>query len=69
MALASPFPVSNDWVQLFLAKDPEYDVREMTEEEFFRLLHQSRQEYTSIIGTDDPDLSEFKAAGGKMITW
>lgn len=64
-----PFPVSNDWAQLFLKKDPDYDVNTMTEDDFWELLHQSRQQYTSIIGTDDPDLSGFKAAGGKMITW
>jgi feruloyl esterase len=27
------------------------------------------QEFNSMIGTDDPDLSEFHDAGGKMITW
>ena len=65
----SPFPISKDWVELFLAKDPEYDVMTTSEDDFFKFLHQSRQQYTSIMGSDDPDLSEFRAAGGKMITW
>ena len=64
-----PFPISKDWVKLFLAKDPEYDWESMTEVDFFKFLHMSRQRYNSIVGTDDPDLSEFRAAGGKMITW
>lgn len=57
-----PFPVSNDWIQLFLVKNPDYDVQSITEDDFFKFLHQSRQQYASIIGTDDPDLSEFRAA-------
>lgn len=65
----SSFPISKDWVQLFLAKDPSYDFDTMTEDDFFGFLHQSRQQYASIIGSDDPDLSRFRAAGGKMITW
>ena len=65
----SPFPISADWIQTFLAKDPEYDLTTMTEDEFFKFLHMSRQRYSSIISTDDPDLSDFRAAGGKMISW
>ena len=64
-----PFPISKDWIELFLARDPEYDASSMTEDDFFGFLHISRQRYTSILGTDDPDLSEFRSAGGKMITW
>ncbi len=62
-------PISADWFRLYLAKDPAYDLDTMNEEDFFNLIHRSQQEYTSIIGTDDPDLSQFRAAGGKMITW
>lgn len=65
----APLPISGSWFKYFLAKDPDYDPSTMTEDDFFRFLHQSRQEYNSIIGSDDPDLSEFRAAGGKMITW
>lgn len=64
-----PMPISMDWVQLFLAKNPERERKALTEEEFFKFLHQSRNEYTSIVDTADPDLSGFRAAGGKMITW
>jgi hypothetical protein len=41
----------------------------MTNEEYFRILHLSRNQYASIIGTSDPDLSLFKARGGKLLTW
>jgi hypothetical protein len=66
---SQPFVISESWIRYFLKKDPEWDFTTMTEDEFFDLLHISRQRYTSIMGTDDPDLSAFRAAGGKMITW
>ncbi|KAF2769396.1 tannase and feruloyl esterase [Teratosphaeria nubilosa] len=65
----SPFPISADYVKNFVMKDPDFDVTSMTEEDFWRVLGKSRREFGSILGTDDPDLSEFKAAGGKMISW
>jgi feruloyl esterase len=64
-----PFPISESWFRYFLKKDPEWDFTTMTEDDFFDFLHMSRQRYTSIIGSDDPDLSAFRSAGGKMITW
>ena len=62
-------PISESWIQHFLVKDPEYDLDSMSDDDFFHFIHQSKQEYTSIIDTADPDLSDFHAAGGKMITW
>ena len=41
----------------------------MTNEEYFRILHQSRNQYASVMGTSDPDLSLFKARNGKLLTW
>lgn len=64
-----PFVIAEAWLRYFLKKDPEYDWTTMTEDDFFEFLHMSRQRYTSIMGTDDPDLSAFRAAGGKLLTW
>jgi Tannase and feruloyl esterase len=33
------------------------------------LFHQSHQQYDSVLGTADADLSAFRARGGKMLTW
>lgn len=64
-----PFDIASGWIKYFLAKDPDFDITNMTNAEFFDLVHQSRNQYASIIGTADPDLSRFKARNGKMITW
>lgn len=64
-----PFVMAETWIQYFLKKDPSFDVSTLTKEDFFTLLHQSRQEWTSVIDTSNPDLSRFKTAGGKIIHW
>jgi feruloyl esterase len=64
-----PFVMSASYIQYLLAKDHSYDVGSLTRKDFFRLLHQSRQEWQSVLDTAYPDLSAFKAAGGKMIHW
>lgn len=64
-----PFRHSMDWIRYFVAKDADFDLTNMTDDEFFRILHQSRNQYASIMGTADPDLSLFKARNGKLLTW
>ncbi|UJO19847.1 putative feruloyl esterase [Fulvia fulva] len=64
-----PFMISAQWLQYFIAKDPDYNPLKMSEDEFFNFLRRSSQEYGSVMNADWTDLSEFKAAGGKMITW
>lgn len=63
-----PLPIAVEWLSLFVSRDPDLDLAGLTHEEFDWLAHQSGQKYRSIIGTDDPDLSEFRKAGGKLVT-
>ncbi|KAK6954835.1 hypothetical protein Daesc_004804 [Daldinia eschscholtzii] len=48
---------------------PNFNLADITHEELLSLLHASKQEYGSIIDTADPDLSEFKKAGGKLLSF
>jgi feruloyl esterase len=64
-----PFPMAVDWLQLFVRKDPKYNVTAMTIQELEQNYIQSRQELTGFIGANDPDLSMFKSLKKKMITW
>lgn len=65
----APFRISETWVQYFLEKDPDFDVSTISYRDFERLFALSYRKYNRIIGTDDPDLSAFRASGGKMVTW
>jgi pimeloyl-ACP methyl ester carboxylesterase len=57
------------WIRYFIAKDPKFSATNMTDEEFFSLLQRSDREYHSILGSADPDLSAFRQAGGRLISW
>ena len=64
-----PFPISLDWFRYFLAQDPELDWRSITLPAYERYWDQSVEQYSAVIGTDDPDLAEFRDAGGRIIIW
>lgn len=59
----------SSWIKYFLAKDPRWNASKMTNAQYHGYLRYSEQNYASMLGASSPDLSLFKAAGGKMITW
>ncbi|MEU2281514.1 DUF6351 family protein [Streptomyces sp. NPDC013178] len=65
----APFPVPAAWIATWLQKQPSFDVSTITYSRFTQLFKQSEAEYDRVIGTDDPDLSAFRDAGGKLLTW
>jgi hypothetical protein len=65
----SPFPIAENWVKYFLKQDPAFDTTTMTYGDYYKLFAESHQRYDSFVGTDDPDLSAFRNAGGKLVTW
>ncbi|OQE21990.1 hypothetical protein PENSTE_c011G09644 [Penicillium steckii] len=64
-----PFPVSDDWVKVFLARDPDFSFEGLTHEHYDHLFRQSIDQYASIIGTANPDLTGMKRSGTKMLAW
>jgi Tannase and feruloyl esterase len=56
-----------DWFRYFLVRDPQWDWRSVTRPEFELLFRQSIEEHSSIYGGDDPDLTAFRARGGKLL--
>lgn len=64
-----PFQISIDWMGLFVLQNPDFDFTGMTYEQYVTIFYESVAGYTPIISTDNPDLSGFKNAGGKLIHW
>lgn len=64
-----PFFVNDAWIKYWLAQNPSYDTSNIDYQTFREFFAQSKAEYDGIIGTDDPDLSGFRNAGGKLIIW
>jgi hypothetical protein len=57
------------WIKYFVKKDPDFDLNNMTRQDFVRAFNAGTRDYNSIIDTDYPDLREFRAAGGKLLTY
>ncbi|KAF7560347.1 hypothetical protein G7046_g3804 [Stylonectria norvegica] len=66
---AFPTPFVTEWIRLFLEKDPSFDANNITGQDFDRFFHSAVSQYTSMLGTNDPDLSAFRDAGGKLLTF
>ncbi|KAJ5323118.1 hypothetical protein N7452_011407 [Penicillium brevicompactum] len=64
-----PFSVSEDWVSVFLARNPSFNIDGVTRQEYDNFFQQSIDEYASVIGTSNPDLSKMKKTGTKMLAW
>ena len=48
--------------------DPLFNINNLTHDEFSALVRSGKQQFSSLISTNDPDLSAFRDAGGKMVT-
>lgn len=66
---AATAPLLSSWFKYMLAKDPAFDPGSMTTQQFYDYLELSRKTFRCSVAADDPDLSGFRRAGGKMIAW
>ncbi|KAH7190502.1 Tannase/feruloyl esterase [Fusarium oxysporum] len=66
---SSPFPISTGWLSTFVLQNASVDLRGLSRADYSRLFRQSVNRFASVIGTADADLTDFKRAGGKMISW
>ncbi|KAJ5294878.1 hypothetical protein N7508_009699 [Penicillium antarcticum] len=64
-----PFSVSEDWVNSFVVRNPSFDVENLTHNGYDLIFRQSVNQYASVIGTSNPDLSKMKKSGTKMLAW
>ncbi|KAH7121807.1 Tannase/feruloyl esterase [Dactylonectria estremocensis] len=65
----APVGLGDEWFKYYLTRNSSWSWEALTPESFAQYFHASVQQYDSIIGTSDADLSEFRAAGGKLITY
>ncbi|KAH6670293.1 feruloyl esterase [Plectosphaerella plurivora] len=64
-----PFGAGESWMRYFVAAHPSLDTASLTFEEFDELFDRSVELHTPILGTTKPDLTKFRKAGGKLLTW
>jgi hypothetical protein len=67
--VGAPYSTAEAWFRYFLKKDPAYNPSTASFAEMEQYLRQSIAEYGEIYDTVNPDLSAFRDAGGKLLTW
>jgi feruloyl esterase len=65
----APFPISATWLGTWLQQNPSWNWQTLTYAQFDRLFQQSVREFSGVIATDNPNLSQFKRDGGKILIW
>lgn len=65
----NPNPTVTGWIKHFVLQKPSFDLTSLDFQQYVELFQHSTTKFDHVIGTNDPDLSAFKDAGGKMITW
>jgi len=65
----APFPIALTHIGTWLLQNPGWDWRTATMDQYGQWFAQSVEQYTAVIGTDNPDLSAFKRRGGKVLIW
>jgi hypothetical protein len=70
-ALAStiPFPIAVDHFRYWVERDPAADWHTLDYAGLEKVFRKSHWVFDDVIGTDDPDLSAFRRAGGRLIMW
>jgi hypothetical protein len=67
--IALPFPITLDHWRLWIEQNPGFDWHTLSVASFAEGFRDSQQKFNEVIGTDNPDLSDFRRHGGKMITY
>ena len=68
--IGEPFFISRFYFQTVVFQDPEWDWREfINNDAFVEVIREGQEKFSPMIAVIDPDLSAFKARGGKMVLW
>jgi feruloyl esterase len=65
----APFPIAEDFIKYLVLRDPDFDWTKMNYEDFAWVFAQSVTRLGWLIDTTDHDLSRFRDAGGKLLTY
>ncbi len=69
LAGAIPFSIAPDHFKFWVEQNPSFDWHSFTETSFIQAMKEGEIKFHDVIGTDDPDLSDFRDHGGKLITY
>jgi hypothetical protein len=64
-----PHSIVEAWIRVFVLKDPSYNSSKIGLQMLDDVFEKSVKEYTEVMSTNSPDLSEFRKAGGKLLQY
>jgi hypothetical protein len=64
-----PFPIAENHTRFWVEQNPQLDWKTLDFAGFQRDFRTSQRLFSDVIGTDDPDLSGFRASGGRLLIW
>ncbi|PTD08579.1 putative feruloyl esterase [Fusarium culmorum] len=64
-----PFFVADGWARYFVKADPSFDTSALDSNKFESLFIESRDEFSHIMDSSDPNMRPFEQAGGKLLMW
>jgi hypothetical protein len=67
--LGKPNRMVDDWIKVFILRQPNFNSSTIGVKEFDEILERSVKEYASIIGTTSTNLTAFRDAGGKLVSY
>jgi feruloyl esterase len=65
----APFIPSDDWFQKWIKQDPSWVYTEESYQQYWQDFLKSGRMFDYAMAADNPNLSAFRAAGGKLIMW
>ncbi|KAI0153898.1 feruloyl esterase B [Pestalotiopsis sp. NC0098] len=69
IAGTTPVNLISAWIKDFVLHEPDFNLSSITYETYPQIFNLSVAEYKDLIGTRNPDLAPFHAAGGKLLSW
>jgi hypothetical protein len=64
-----PFGMGTSFIHNLLLKDPSYNLSTLSHSQYLGLWAYADEQYGWMLSTENPDLTAFKDAGGKLLTW
>src|SRR5262245_25652564 len=66
---ANAFTISSDHFRYWVERNPSFDWHTLDYAKFEAGFQKSRAQFNRVIGTDEPDLHQFRRDGGKVLLW
>jgi len=69
ISIATPYPLPNEWIKIILEKNASFDTSNLTYDQLREYFDESNRLFGPLLSLNNPDLSQFRDSGGKLITW